>query len=575
MHLSIFIPFIQLFCILLQPIIPEEKYEENQTFTYQELISEYQDLSNNNSRAKLIERGFSDNGKPIHLFIIDKDEKFYPQKLDVRKKQVILINNGIHAGEACGIDASVALAKRLLNPNDSLSAVLDSVTVLIVPIYNVGGMLNRNSYSRANQNGPLAYGFRGNTKNLDLNRDFIKCDSKNAETFTKLFQFWNPDFFIDTHTTNGSDHQYTLTLIASQKDKLNPVISTLMFEEMIPELYSKMKGKNMDMTPYVYSMFESPDEGIKDFMDSPRYSSGYTSLFNCYSFITEAHVFKPFQARVEHTLGFLESLITYSAANNSALTKNRKEAELTSKEQNVFALNWKLDSNKFETIDFNGYERINKTSGVTEQEMNFYDKERPFRKKINYYNSYQPSISIKKPNYYAFSQAYGDVVDRLEWNGITVLKIENDTVIEVNSYTIEDYKTVATPYEAHYLHYDINVSTNQLKKQFYKGDYLISTDQKNARYLIETMEPQSVDGFFAWNFFDGILQQKEWFSDYAFEPKAKKLLDQDAAFAKAFELKKESDSTFATDNFAQLYFIYKNSPYFEKTVNRFPIYRIE
>jgi hypothetical protein len=32
-------------------------------------------------------------------------------------------------------------------------------------------MLNRNSTSRTNQNGPEEYGFRGNARNFDLNRD--------------------------------------------------------------------------------------------------------------------------------------------------------------------------------------------------------------------------------------------------------------------------------------------------------------------------------------------------------------------------------------------------------------------
>ena len=59
--------------------------------------------------------------------------------------------------------------------------------IAAIPVYSVGGMLNRNSHSRANQNGPEEYGFRGNAGNYDLNRDFIKSDTKNSEVFQKLF----------------------------------------------------------------------------------------------------------------------------------------------------------------------------------------------------------------------------------------------------------------------------------------------------------------------------------------------------------------------------------------------------
>ena len=210
--------------------------------------------------------GKSDVGKPIHLVVIAKDGDFTREKARKNRKSILLINNGIHAGEACGIDASVELARKLSNPKHELHQMLDSVVVLIIPVYNVGGMLNRGSFSRANQNGPEEHGFRGNAKNLDLNRDFIKLDSRNAKTFTKLFRAWDPDIFIDTHTTNGSDHQYTLTLINSQKDKLNPVLSQFAQQNMVPAFYKAMEQKGMDMIPYVYNYKSSPDQGIKAFL---------------------------------------------------------------------------------------------------------------------------------------------------------------------------------------------------------------------------------------------------------------------------------------------------------------------
>ena len=325
----------------------EALYLQNKTFTYAELIQTYQRLSFDSPFTHLSEVGKSDVGKPIHLVVIAKDEDFSLEKARKNRKSILLINNGIHAGEACGIDASVELAKKLANPNHELHKMLDSVVVLIIPVYNVGGMLNRGSFSRANQNGPDEHGFRGNAKNLDLNRDFIKLDSRNAKSFTKLFRAWDPDIFVDTHTTNGSDHQYTLTLINTQKDKLNPVLSQFAEQEMVPAFYQEMREKDMEMIPYVYNLKSSPDQGIKAFLETPRYSSGYASLFDCFSFITEAHVYKPFPQRVKHTLGFLETVVSYTAENSNAIQQKRAAAKEHTKSQKQFPIEWELDTLRF------------------------------------------------------------------------------------------------------------------------------------------------------------------------------------------------------------------------------------
>jgi len=564
-----------LFNILPSVFAIDKHYLKNETYTYEELIEVYKDFDKQSQYAKLIEIGESDNGKPIHLFVIDKTSQFSPLKAKNSEKTIILINNGIHAGEACGIDASVELTRNLLNTNSGQHKNLDSVVVLIVPVYNIGGILNRGKYSRANQNGPKEHGFRGNAKNLDLNRDFIKCDSKNAKTFSTLFTAWNPDIFIDTHTSNGSDHQYTMTLIATQKDKLNPVLSKFMQEQMLPELYQEMERKEMQMTPYVYSLHKTPKKGIKDFLETPRYSSGYASLFDCFSFITEAHVFKNFSDRVIQTLGFLETLVAFSANHRTEIKLIRKEAIESTLHQTSFPIEWELDISQYKTIEFRGYETEQRISEVTGNEMLFYNQQKEFVEPIQYFNTYKAINSVNIPKYYLIPQAYTAVIERLKLNGVKLDQLKIDSSIEVSVTYIKDYETVTHPYEAHYLHSNINSENKKEVIQFYQGDFIVSTNQIAVRYLVEVLEAESVDGFFAWNLFDGILQQKEWFSDYAFEPIAQSILEENKELNADFENKKLTDSTFASNNLAQLYYIYKRSPYYEPTANRFPIYRID
>ena len=189
-----------------------------------------------------------------------------------------------------------------------LQKYLENLVIIVIPIYNIGGALNRNSTTRANQNGPESYGFRGNAQNLDLNRDFIKCDSKNARTFNQIFTEWQPDVFIDNHTSNGADYQYTLTLIPTQHNKLDPNLAAYLYDEMLPRLYKDMAKTDYEMTPYVYAR-NTPDEGIAEFLDLPRYSSGYAALFNTISFMPETHMLKPFKGRVESVRLFMDCMI--------------------------------------------------------------------------------------------------------------------------------------------------------------------------------------------------------------------------------------------------------------------------
>ena len=124
---------------------------------------------------------------------------------------------GIHPGEPDGIDASMMLVRDIVLRKLRLP---DNVVLAFIPVYNIGGCLNRSAFSRANQNGPKEYGFRGSAQNLDLNRDFTKCDSKEAKAFAAIFHLLDPDILIDNHVSDGADYQHTMTLLTTQYNKL-------------------------------------------------------------------------------------------------------------------------------------------------------------------------------------------------------------------------------------------------------------------------------------------------------------------------------------------------------------------
>jgi hypothetical protein len=551
--------------------ITAQHYRDNRTLEYEEIIRRYSQMDREFAAAKLLVKGQTDIGKPLHLFVISKDGDFNFSSLRKKNKAVIFINNGIHPGEPDGIEASLILAEQLLRDPTSLPA---NVVIAIIPVYNVDGALNRSCCSRANQNGPEEYGFRGNARNLDLNRDFIKCDSENARSFCSIYQEIQPDIFVDTHTSNGADYQYVMTLISTQEDKIHPALGKFMRSEMVPALYSGMEKKGYGMCPYVETIKRTPEEGIAAFLETPRYSTGYTALFNTIGFVTETHMWKPFAERVESTRLFLQVLMEYVSSNHVSIKKVREEALRAVIRQKEYPLQWELDTSFFELFPFKGYEAKFRESNISGLQRLYYDRSSPYQKNIKFFSRYRTVKSVTSPHMYVLPQAWKEVISRLELNGVKMEKLDKDTVMRAEVYYIESYKSPERPYEGHFLHRDVKVGRQMQEVKLYRGDRLIRLDQPANRFIVETLEPEGTDSYFAWNFFDSVLQQKEWFSDYIFEEQAEEILQKDPGLKERFLQKKRDDSVFSRDHFGQLYFIYKNSPYYEKTHLRYPVIRV-
>ncbi|HMW27581.1 MAG TPA: M14 family zinc carboxypeptidase, partial [Ferruginibacter sp.] len=308
------------------------------------------------------EMGMTDAGYPLHLVLVSKDGKFDPGQWHKQNKVVVLINNGIHPGEPDGIDASMMFVRDIVIKKISLP---DNVALAFIPVYNIGGCLNRNSYSRANQDGPLEYGFRGNAQNLDLNRDFTKCDSKEARSFARLFHWLDPEILVDNHVSDGADYQHTMTMLTSQYDKLGAGLGGWLRDTFEPRLYNGMRDKKWDMVPYVSFETGSPDKGMMMFYDPPRYSSGYAALFQTIGFVPETHMLKPFKDRVLSTYAFSQTIIEQASEKAGELIEERKKAKAAVRSAASFPLRWSLDTSHYSFVTFKGYEQAYKPSDAT------------------------------------------------------------------------------------------------------------------------------------------------------------------------------------------------------------------
>ena len=550
-----------------------ETSKGTETPEYEDVISYYKKLSEAYSQISVFSFGQTDSGEPLHLVVYNREGIYNVDEIKDSSKNRILINNGIHPGESDGIDASMMLLRDLVQ-NDSLKAKYENSIICVIPVYNIGGSLNRNSHTRANQNGPLEYGFRGNARNYDLNRDFIKQDTKNAAAFAEIFHAVNPDIFIDNHVSNGADYQYAISHLFTQHNKLGGSLGTFLQNEMRPKLEVSLENKGIYITPYVNVWGTTPEAGFSQFFDSPRYSTGYTTLFNTLGLMVETHMLKSYKIRVEQTYELLFSAFDFTEENSEIIKNLRSKAvdEILAKE--TYPIQFKVDRNKHRTLNFKGYGGKIIDSKVTNGKRLFYDKSKPFTKEIKYYDEFAITKEIAIPKAYVLQQGWHNIVERLDNNNIKYILFDMDTTMTVEVNYIKDFESRKSPFEGHYLHFNTSVERVTKEITFKDGDLLITTDQNGVRYLLETLEAEATDSFFNWNFFDTILQQKEGYSAYVFEEVAEKLLAENPSLKKAFEMKLKTDERFVESARKQLDFIYENSPHYEKAHLRLPIFKV-
>ncbi len=554
---------------------PFERGNGNQTTTWQACIAFHQRLAQAFGQWLTFEQaGRSDGGTPIHVGVFSPDGLFDPQVAKAEGRPVFFNNNGIHPGEPEGIDACMAMLRDLcLDP--AKRAALGRTVLVYIPVYNVDGALNRADTSRVNQNGPEAFGFRGNARHLDLNRDFIKADSLNARTFAQVFTRWDPDVMVDTHTSNGADYQHVMTLIPTQPDKLGGRTGQHLREVMLPALYADMAERGFPMCPYVNPVKEIPDDGIADFLDSPRFSTGYAALHHTIGFMPETHMLKTFEARYRSMRALVESALAYTVAHGDAIRAARAADRAAVSSGATVALNWQLDLQHSRAFRFSGFQAVYEPSRLGSYQRLRYDRSVPWEKDIPYFDRYQVAASAIPPRAYLLPQAWHDVALRLQAHGVPLQRATRATQVRAEAYRIERFEKRRVPFEGRHLHDLLDVRAEAVDASVAEGDWLVALGGPHDRFIVEVLEPLGIDSFFRWSFFDSVLDKKEDFSDYVFEDEAERLLAAEPGLRERFEAWKVEHPDLLGEREAVLSFIFLAARrYAEPECRRYPVLRL-
>jgi len=517
--------------------------------------------------------GTTPRGRPMHYVIVSSDRAFTPSSVTRTNKLVVLIQNGIHSGEIDGKDACLALVRDMAVTKER-AALLDSVIPIIIPVFNIDGHEMMSPYNRINQDGPSEMGFRATGQNYNLNRDYLKVDAPEMRALVELWNTWQPHFFIDNHVTDGADFQYALTYTITRHDNGARPVKRWGNEIFVPIVTGKMDEAGEPIFPYVVTMGRPLREGIIDFVESPRYSTGYAAVRNRPGLLVEMHMLKPYGRRVVANYKMMVAVLellneqTHSLRRATFVADSLDEAGLSGAVPLAFTR-----ADEPTEVDFLGFEYETRTSEVSGGEWIWYDTTQPLTMRLPYYNQMIPTLEITAPHAYLIPQEWTEVIERLRLHGIRMQRLDEAVSLAVETYRFDSVSWAAESYEGHHL---VRCRTHAVDSQitYPAGTVFVPLAQAGARLIMHALEPDGRDSFFRWGFFDTMLEQKEYSERYASEALAHEMLATNPAIRAEFEARLESDSAFAADPSARWNFFYEQSPYAEPMLNVYPVGRL-
>lgn len=552
-----------------------EKSNYLQTPRYEETIDYCKRIAKASPWVRYTSFGRTPQGKDLPLVILSKDRAFTPAEAAKTKKTIVLIQSEIHAGEIDGKDASLMLMRDIAITKNK-AALLDRAIILFVPIFNVDGHERFGKYNRINQNGPEETGWRVTAQNLNLNRDYMKADAPEMRAMLTLFADWLPDFYVDCHVTDGMDFQYDVTFAMELYPNLDSDIVRWLKQTYLPAMITDVETSNHGIAPYIAAREDRDlSKGFAAGAGTPRFSTGYGAAQNRPTLLIETHMLKPYKTRVSSTYEMLVStlaIVNREAETLRAIVQRADTKVIAAPNGNSYLPLKFQTTEKSRLMEFRGVRSTFEFSEISGDLRTVYSDE-PVNIAAPYFEEVIAIDSVKIPKCYLIPQAWTKVIDVLKAHGVRMWTLGLSVTDTIESYKFSDVKWQERPFEGRH---PVKFKSEKSRevRTFPAGTYVVPTDQRTGKVLMNLLEPNGPDSFVGWGFFDTIFEQKEYGESYVLEKLARDMLAKDPALRKEFEEKIAADSVFAKSPIARLNFFYQRSPYWDTAIGAYPVARV-
>ena len=466
--------------------------------------------------------GRSEEGRELPLLVVSEPKVTTPAEARKLGRPLVLVQANIHAGEVEGKEATLMLARRLVDGD--LRSLAKQLVVLLVPIFNADGNERRLGHNRPEQNGPLAgVGTRENARGLDLNRDYMKLESVEARALVGLLNTWDPHVVADLHTTNGSYHGYHLTYAPSLTPNADPRLIAFTRETLLPGVRTALVDGH-GYRSYFYGNF-APEHGgggerarvdpanpgdtvWRTFDHRPRFGNNYVGLRNRIAVLSEAYSYLDFQGRVAVTSAFVEELLracARQAARILALTAQADRAFTVQTRQakpTELGVEFQIQpAAELSTILVGDVsERTNSRTGARMLQMT--DLAAPVRMKE--YGTFAATRTRPLPAGWVIPRGLAEsprmaaALDRLRWHGVETETLERATQLDVDRFVIQAITRADQAFQGHH-ETRIAVRMEPAALSVDPGSVLVTANQRLARLAFYLLEPDSDDGLVTWN----------------------------------------------------------------------------
>jgi len=493
----------------------QTNYEE--TSRYDDVLRFFGELQKQSPLVRVQSFGTSVEGRALPLVTLSDPPISDPRDARASGKPIVFVFANIHAGEVEGKEAMQHIARRIALGD--LRSLLDKLIILIAPIYNTDGNEKINVMNRTAQNGPLGgVGVRENSKGLDLNRDYMKLDSPEAQSMVGLFNRWDPHLTVDLHTTNGSYHGYHLTYSIPLNPTVDPRIIAYHREKMMPAIAKAMLAQHK-FRSYYYGNFEGfadkPGEPDKRrweaFTHQPRIGQNYVGFRNRLTILSEAYSYLDFRRRVEVTEAFVEEILKYSAVQGASMAQLVNQVDLDTIRRGLNGAPFQMGveyelkplPKPVEILVGEVTKVKNPRSG---RDMTVMIEDKFTKVAMQDFGLFAAKRSVATARAYLLRREDGTraAIEKLLQHGITVEELTEPLTTEVESFVIDSVKKAGRAFQGH----TTVTLAGKYKKEtitFPAGSIMVRAAQPLGTLAAYLLEPESDDGLTTWNFWDSYL----------------------------------------------------------------------
>ncbi len=520
--------------------------------------------------------GVSALGRELPYAVVSRDGVVNPDQAHGAGQSVVLLVAGIHGGEIDGKDALLQLLAELAA--GERRELLEGLTLVVVPVFNVDGHEQISLHNRPNQDGPIeGMGFRTTATGHDLNRDFLKLDTPEARALVGLVNQWQPHLVFDLHTTNGVEHGWLVTYLAPESPAIAKPLADWIARGL-QRVEAEARSRQLPIGPYLDPVSASdPLQGFETRLPEPRYLVTYLALRNIPSLLVESHAHRSFQERVlgvhAFLVAWLQEVVRSGRELVAAVASSRFEAVARGQRTAPPAravLRWGRGVPDRLRVPLGVFER--RLSVATGHDVVHYRAGIYEEREVPWWHGHIAEVDVERPRGYLLEPGWRELEDRLVVHGLVLHRLSHEVVLEVETIRMEEPRFARNSYQGR-----VRVEAQAIRtvesRQFPPGSLWIPATQPNFEIAIQLMEPEAPDSFFQWGLLSSNLEVKEWISEERLSLWAAERLASDAALAARWQAALK-DSEFAKDSRKRYLWWFRLHPAWPVAAGRLPYARV-